>query len=41
MTLVEWYNNDEQNILDNINLKTKYDDLSSCFAALAVSHQWT
>ena len=29
MTLVEWYNNDEQNILDNISLKVKYNDLSS------------
>ena len=29
MTLVKWYNNNEQNILDNISLKVKYNDLSS------------
>ena len=29
MTLVEWYDNNEQNILDNISLKVKYNDLSS------------
>ena len=37
MTLVEWYNNNEQNILDNISLKVKYNDLSSQFGAPAVT----
>ena len=41
MTLVEWYNNNEQNILDNISLKVKYNDLSSLFGAPAVGQQWT
>ena len=41
MTLVEWYDNNEQNILDNINLKVKYNDLSSQFRASAVGQQWT
>ena len=40
MTLVEWYNNNEQNILDNISLKVKYNDLSSQFGAPAVGQQW-
>ena len=29
MTLVEWYDDNEQNILDNISLKVKYNDLTS------------
>ena len=37
MTLVEWYDNNEQNILDNISLKVKYNDLSSQFWAPAVT----
>ena len=37
MTLVEWYDNNEQNILDDISLKEKYNDLSSYFATLAVT----
>ena len=37
MTLVEWYDNNEQNILDNISLKVKYNDLSSQFGALAIA----
>ena len=41
MTLVEWYDNNEQNILDNISLKVKYNDLTSQFGAPAVEHQWT
>ena len=41
MTLVEWYDNNEQNILDDISLKVKYNDLSSQFGALAVGQQWT
>ena len=41
MTLVEWYNNNEQNILDNISMKVKYNNLSSQFGALAVGQQWT
>ena len=41
MTLVEWYDNNEQNILDNISLKVKYNDLSSQFGAPAVGQQWT
>ena len=41
MTLIEWYNNNEQNILDNISLKVKYNDLSSQFGAPAVGQQWT
>ena len=41
MTLVEWYNNNEQNILDNISLKIKYNDLSSQFGASVVGQQWT
>ena len=40
MTLVEWYNNNEQ-ILDNISMKVKYNNLSSQFGALAVGQQWT
>ena len=36
MTLVKWYNKNEQNILDNISLKVKYNDLSSWFGAPAV-----
>ena len=41
MALVEWYNNNEQNILDNISLKVKDNDLSSQFGAPAVGQQWT
>ena len=41
MTLVEWYNNNEQNILNNISLKGKHNDLSSWFGAPAVGQQWT
>ena len=41
MTLVEWYDNNEQNILDNISLKVKYNDLSSQFGAPTVGQQWT
>ena len=41
MTLVEWYDNNEQNILDNISLKVKYNDLSSQFGAPAVGQRWT
>ena len=37
MTLVEWYDNNEQNILDNISLKVKYNDLSSQFGAPAIA----
>ena len=37
MTLVEWYDNNEQNILDNISLKVKYNDLSSQFGAPTVA----
>ena len=41
MTLVEWYDNNEQNIPENISLKVKYNDLSSQFGAPAVGQQWT
>ena len=41
MTLVEWYDNNEQNILDNISLKVKDNDLSSQFGAPAAGQQWT
>ena len=41
MTLVEWYNNNEQIILDKIGLKVKYNDLSLQFGAPAAEQQWT
>ena len=41
MALVEWYNNTKQNMLDNISLNVKYNDLSSQFGAQAVGQQWT
>ena len=37
ITLVEWYNNNEQDILDNISLKVKYNNLSSQFGAPAIT----
>ena len=37
MTLVEWYDNNKQYILDYISLKVKYNDLSSQFGAPAVT----
>ena len=37
MTLVEWYDNNKQYILDYISLKVKYNDLSSQFGAPTVT----
>ena len=37
INLVEWYNNNEQDILDNISLKVKYNNLSSQFGAPAIT----
>ena len=37
MTLAEWYDNNEQNILDNISSKIKYNVLDSkCLEQLAI-----
>ena len=37
ITCIQWWNNNEWNIFNNVNLKIKYNDLSSYFAVSAVT----